>query len=230
MPALLPTFLTTFFDAVSDTSHKISTAINEHVADIKRPEFNPRTSKKDNLIIAIIIGAIVVIVLLVGVFFLGTKFAGKTKYVDTRVQAPQTKASQTINKELLFPIKNSKGDEVTKIKYLVEGVDLQDAIIIKGQKANAVKGRTFLIVNLKITNDYKQAIEINSKDYVRLSVNGNSEMLAADIHNDPVQIQAISTKLTRLGFPIDDNYKTLTLQVGEINGKKETIKLSLKKI
>jgi hypothetical protein len=106
--------------------------------------------------------------------------------------------------------------------------ELRDEIIVKGKQATAIKGRTFLIVNLKITNDFDKTITINTRDYVRLTVNKNSEKLAPDIHNDPVEIQADSTKYTRVGFPIDDTDKDLTLTVGEINGPKQTIKLNLK--
>jgi hypothetical protein len=74
-----------------------------------------------------------------------------------------------------------------------------------------------------------KGIEINSRDYVRLIVDGNTkEMLAPEIHNDPVEAQAISTKYTRVGFPINTSDKNLVLQVGEINGPKQTIKLEFK--
>lgn len=112
---------------------------------------------------------------------------------------------------------------------VLTSAELQDEIVIKGQKANAVKGKEFLIINLKLTNNYSKTIQINTRDYIRLSVNKSDEKLAADIHNDPVEVQAISTKYTRLGFPIDETDKNLTLYVGEINGKKESITLNLKK-
>ena len=68
---------------------------------------------------------------------------------------------------------------------------------------------------------------MNTRDYVRLTVNNGSEWLAPDIHNDPVEIQAISTKYTRIGFPISDTDKKLKLQIGEINGDKEIVDLKL---
>ena len=107
--------------------------------------------------------------------------------------------------------------------------ELRKEILIKGQKATAIKGRIFLIINLKIVNTLKQGINVNARDYMRLTVNGNSnELLAPDIHNDPVEVQAISTKHTRVGFAINDNEKNYVLQVGEIDGGKESIKLNLK--
>ena len=103
-----------------------------------------------------------------------------------------------------------------------------DEIIVEGKRATTVKGRTFLIVTLKITNEYTQSIDMDTRDYVRLSVEPNQEWQAPDIHNDPVQVQAISTKYTRLGFPINETDKNLILRVGEINGTKEEIPLTLK--
>lgn len=148
---------------------------------------------------------------------------------DTRIEIKSAKATQTINKEYAFPLKDAKGTVVTTIKYTIEGAELRDEIVVKGQRASAVKGRTFLIVPVKITNEYSQSIDMQSKDYIRLTVNGaEGEQLAADIHSDPVTVQALSTKSTRLGFPINDTDTKLTLKVGELNGTKETIEITLK--
>lgn len=145
-----------------------------------------------------------------------------------RVEVKGAKAAQDLNREFTFPLKDDKGKEVSKIKFVVERAELRDEIIVKGQRATAVKGRTFLIITLKITNEHNQPIEIDTRDYIRLSVNGNeSELLAPDIHNDPVEVQAISTKYTRVGFPINDSDRNLVLLVGEINGEKQKIALEL---
>lgn len=141
----------------------------------------------------------------------------------------EASATQEINKEFSFPLKDGEGEEVSRLVYTIENAELRDEIIVKGQKATAVAGRDFLIFTIKITNEHNQSIEMNTRDYMRLSVNGNEdEWLAPDIHNDPVEIQAISTKSTRLGFPINDSDTNLVLRVGEINGDKEKIELELK--
>ncbi|MFH0936825.1 MAG: hypothetical protein V1808_00855 [Candidatus Daviesbacteria bacterium] len=145
---------------------------------------------------------------------------------DSRISFPEAKAKKDINKNFSFPLKNQKGEEVSRIEYTVLNASLQDQIVSKGKSYTTVKGRTILILNLKITNKHNQSIEINSRDYVRLSVNGNTELLAADIHNDPVLIQAISTKYTRLGFPIYDTDKNLKILVGEIGDTKEEVTIS----
>ncbi len=146
--------------------------------------------------------------------------------VDTSISEPL--ATQGLNKTYEFPLVDSEGEEVSKVKYIIESAELQDEIIVKGQRAYAVEGRTFLILNIKIINSYNQGIQINARDYIRLIVDGSQDKLAPDIHNDPVEIQAISTKPTRLGFPITSDFKQLVLQVGEIQGEKQTINLTLK--
>src|SRR3989338_8178820 len=89
------------------------------------------------------------------------------------------------------------------------------------------KGKLFFIVNIKITNNLDKNLQINSRDYVRLVTNGNdAEKIAPDVHNDPVDAQAISTKTTRIGFAINDTDKDFVLQIGEIKGQKESISIN----
>ena len=148
----------------------------------------------------------------------------------SEIKVKGAKAFQDANKEYSFPLIDADGNEVSRFKFVVEKVELRDEIIVQGKRATTVSGRTFLVVNLKITNEYNQRIEINTRDFVRLAISADKvEWLAPDIHNDPVEVQAISTKYTRVGFAINDSDKVLTLRIGEINGQKEEIALSLNK-
>lgn len=172
---------------------------------------------------------ILIIILMFISFFTGTKANQNVqKPAYESLNAPAIKARQKLNKEFLFSLRDEKGKKISDFKYIIETADLQDEIIVKGQRARSIKGKTFLILNLKISNSYNKGIVLNSKDYIRLTANNKNEMLASDVHNDPVQVQAISTKLTRLGFPISVFDKNLTLHIGEIDGKKETITLNFK--
>ena len=182
-----------------------------------------RNIKRNHVMIA------VVAILLVLAFVAGRFASGSSSFgvSDQRADAPTPIATQELNNEFKFPLKDGDGKTVAQISYLVETANLQDAFIFHGKLAKAVKGRTFLIFDLKITNPYTKTIEINAKDYLRVRVNGKEEQLAPEIHNDPIQIQANSTKYTRIGLPINDTDKNLTLLIGELTGKKETIKLTL---
>lgn len=167
------------------------------------------------------------IILLVVTFFLGRTFAPKSS--TNRISAPAPVATQMLNKSFEFPLKDDEGKTVSSITYFIENANLQDSFIYQGKLANAVKGRTFLIFNLKITNPYTKTIEVNAKDYIRVKVNGSNEQLAPEIHNDPVKIQAKSTKYTRIGLPINESDKNIVILVGELTESKQTINLSLKK-
>jgi hypothetical protein len=175
-----------------------------------------------------IAAVLIIVVAIAGKAIVKAISTPKTSTTSTDVKPPL--ATLEINKELSFPLNDENGKKVADIKYLIETAELRDEILVQGQRATAVKGRVFLVLTVKITNDYKGSIQINSKDYVRLSVNGNKdEWLAPDIHNDPVDVQAISTKYTRLGFAINTSDKDLVLRVGEVGGEKEEIPLNFQK-
>lgn len=170
---------------------------------------------------------IIGVFLLAGLYILGDSLTKGSN--DIRAEAPVAKARQGLNKQLEFPIRDQEGKEVSKVRYVIESAELHDTIIVKGQRAVSVKGRTFLVLPLKITNNYSKPIEIKARDYVRVQIGNSDQRLAADVHNDPVQVQPMSTKITRIGFPINDSDKDkLTLYIGELNGNKEKIKLNLK--
>lgn len=132
-----------------------------------------------------------------------------------------------INKSFTFPLRDSEGKEVSNLTYTIDSVETRNQIIVQGQQATVIKGKTFLIINVKLTNNYDKAIQVNARDYLRVIINDSPEKLAPDMHSDPVDVQAISTKLTRLGITINESDKNVILQIGEISGKKENIKISL---
>lgn len=223
--------------SINDFANKFnSTSENgSKLPKFSKPNFNfEKTSeklknvKKTHLYIGGVLIALVV-VFLAGRYVAPNTTLGNVTGSDPRTAAPTPVATQNLNKTFDFPLLDEKGKEVSKIKYVIESANLQDAFIYQGKTATAVKGRTFLIFNLKITNPYSKTIEINAKDYIRVKLNNSDEQLAPEIHNDPVQIQADSTKYTRIGLPINDTDKNIVILVGELDGKKETIKLNLEK-
>lgn len=209
-----------------DLLYKKLTLIPKNIR-LSRLDFSRQRIKR----IIIAVSVLVFIVFLAFLFKSSQNYPKNTNVLsaeDQRYQLKAAKAKAELNHEFSFPLNNEKGIEVSRIKYVLQNVELRDEIVVKGKKATAIKGRTFMIINLKIVNDFERSIEINTKDYIRLSVNGlETELLAPDIHNDPVTIQAISTKYSRVGFPINDTDTNLKLKVGEINGEKQTLDINL---
>lgn len=193
---------------------------------------NLEPKKKQKLPSLSLIIIVILILIIIGMGIKGASHsaspADATTSTSEKVSIDKPQATQTLNKAYDFPLKDTAGKQLSTIKYQIVDTELRDQVLWKGQTATAVAGRTFLILNLKLTNSYNKAIQINASDYVRLRVNNSGDMLAPDLNNDPVTVQAISTKYTQLGFPIDDDFKSLTLQIGEISGKKDNVTLSLK--
>lgn len=207
---------------------------SDYVNTSSEPSYKSARIKKHfkkNFFFYIPIALVIAIILFVLFNFLTSdKSSGVNTIVrndDDRASIKKPLAQQALNKTYSFPIKDAAGKEVSKMQMTVTDVEVRDEIVVKGQKATAVQGKVFLVVNIKITNDYTKALQIISRDYFRLSTNGSGERLAADVHNDPVEVQAISTKYTRIGFPINETDKNLVLHVGEINGNKQDVKLNL---
>ncbi len=185
----------------------------------------PKINKKNILKIVVpVVLLLVVVVVIRQVYYANSSVQGANTTVSTDSKPLET---MNLNREFKFPLRNDAGKEVGKLTYIIESAELRKQIIVKGSRASAVDGRLFLILNLKIVNDLDKGLQINSRDYLRISVNGkNKELFAPDIHNDPVEVQAISTKNTRVGLAINEDDTNIDLQVGEINGNKEHIKLT----
>ena len=186
-----------------------------------------RNMKKNGIVILPIVIVFVVILVLIGNFFMKDSRNGSVQGAqDTKSNVAKPLAVEELDKTYTFTLADANG-KATKVKFQVQNAELRDQIVLRGQPYSAVQGRVFLIVNLKIVNDSMTNLGMMTKDYLRLTVDGSADKLAPEIHNDPVQVQAISTKLTRVGFAIDDTAKKLVLQVGEINGKKDTVEVHL---
>jgi hypothetical protein len=155
----------------------------------------------------------------------GTSNSGQT---NKQITLQKPNVQKKINKSFTFPLRDQDGKEVSNFIYTIESVETRNQIIVQGQQATAIKGKTFLIINIKLTNNFDKAIQVNARDYLRVIVENSSEKSAPDMHSDPVDVQSISTKPTRLGMTINESDKKIILQIGEIAGKKEKIPVSLK--
>ncbi len=221
--------ISTFFNSEHTSGVSGSSSFANKTSSMKMKNTR-RFMRNSKFLPFILIGVIVVGI----IFFTVRSVAGNSRVAsplgseDSQVEIKKPRASQSLQRQFLFPLKDQTGKEVSKLKLNIQSIELRDEIIVKGQRARSVRGRTFLIVNLKIENDFDKSLQINSRDYFRLSVNNSNEKLAPEIHNDPVEVQAISTKYTRIGFPINEDDTNLSLQVGEIKGKKEVLKLNLR--
>lgn len=152
--------------------------------------------------------------------------ANTSTATSRQIEAPVS--FETLNKTFQFPLRDKNNVQISTFTYTILDAELTDEIVINGQKYHPIEGKTFLVLDLQITNNYTQSVTMQPRDFVRVTTNNSEERLAPDIYNDPVDVQAISTKPTKLALAIDTNSKDIKLQVGEIMGNKTTIPLTIK--
>lgn len=200
--------------------------IKTGLSNLQNNRYHYRRSQSFSWGKAVVAAVTIVIVVLAG-RALVRAVASRTPFNQkTDVAAPYKTIK--LNREFSYPVKNPDGGETDmKILFTIEKLELAKEIVAKGQRATAISGRSFLLLTIKLTNNEDVGIEIDTRDYVRLSVDGSEEKLAADIHNDPVESQPLSTKTTRIGFPVNATIKKVTLYIGEIKGEKEAISIDL---
>jgi hypothetical protein len=163
-------------------------------------------------------------VAIVFLFFLVWRaVVGRQKGALRTAKPPALLLKREINRELSMELKSK---EKIKVDYLIESAELAGEIFVRGEKVKASSEKAFLLFNLKIVNSGRRGIQINSRDFVRLSSVNGEEWLAPEIHNDPVEVQAISTKYTRIGFLVSLKEKQFKVRLGEIDGQKTEFDLS----
>lgn len=194
------------------------------VSKDKFSNYSRKFKKNSSFFIPLIIFIVIILVVVFG-FLRRDSSSSNAQISESSSDSLQTPIAQAdINKTFTFKVENSEGDDVN-VGYIVDSAELRDSIVIRGQVANAVPGRDFLIVNLRLKNDTQSPVDFNARDYIRFIIGESDEKFAPDIHNDPVTIQPISTKNTRVGIPVDEGEENLKIQVGEISGKKEVIEI-----
>jgi len=220
-----------FFDQITETVNQTKNNTSEKMRNVMgNMRFNSRKTKnifKRSLKLVVPMIFIIVIVLVIRIVWINA-MATKQASANSQLTLQTPTATESINKTYSFTLKDSDGKDAGSFSYTIQSADIQKQIIVQGKPVNAVTGREFLIINLKLSNALNKGIQINTRDYIRLSTNNDlNDWLAPEIHNDPVEVQAISTQFTRVGFPIYTTDKHLLLQIGEINGKKTRIPLTI---
>lgn len=186
-------------------------------ANLKKPEVKKKIGK-------FVLLAIVVLIVLAGIRFVLSRPASTSG--QQLGATTQNTLTTSIEREFSFKVYDKNKKLADPVKYVITTAQLTNQIIIQGQKATAVSGRNFLIINLKLVNEFNDSLFLNTRNYVRIQPAGTADKLAPEIHNDTVEVQPLSTKLTRVGLPVDEGTRDFTLFVGELDGEKTEIPIS----
>lgn len=208
---------------LSTNSLSVGYATPAKLKAIKLPRFFDKLSVDFKKISPkkVVLTLVAVVVIAVGILIALSQF-GKTATFkqDVRVEIP-------INRSFKFPVYDGNGKATqTALTMNLTSAQKMRSILIQGKPAEARVGKIFLIINLEVTNNHNQKLQIAPVDLIRL-IDPTGKKFAPDVHNETVTVEPISVKKTRIGFVVDETAAGFNLQVGEIDGSKETIKLAI---
>ncbi|MBI3379766.1 hypothetical protein HY029_03370 [Candidatus Gottesmanbacteria bacterium] len=167
----------------------------------------------------------VILLVIIGVILLF--FGYRQVLKNSRSNSTAKTVTVQMDKSFTFAALNNQGKPTSaKIKLRIVDAQKTDQVLVKDQTYKATNNKLFLIFNLELKNDETTPQNIMPGDLVRLAVAGNEDTrFAPDLHNSLVGIAAISTKNDRVGFVIPQDANKFKLYIGELEGKKEEIKV-----
>src|SRR3989344_1472267 len=113
------------------------------------------------------------------------------------------------------------------LNVTLTNADIDSTLLVQGQRANAREGKTFLIVNMEVENQFEVPLYIFPVDLMRL-VREDGKRIAPSVHQGTVEVRPISTKKSNVGFVVEPGDKDFKLEVGEVSGEKEILEISFK--
>jgi len=108
-----------------------------------------------------------------------------------------------------------------KMTINLTNANITNQILIQGERAKTREGKLFLIINMELNNDEPFVVYSFPVDLVRLA--RGDKKFAPSVHQGKVEIRPSSTKISNVGFVIDEGEKNFTLELGEISETKETV-------
>ncbi len=109
----------------------------------------------------------------------------------------------------------------------INGADIDNSLLVQGKRARTREGKTFLILNMEVENEFQVPLYIFPVDLLRL-VRDDGKKIAPSVHQGTVEIRPISTKKSNVGFVIDPDEKSFKLEIGELSGEKQLLEISFK--
>ena len=219
----LPAYL---YSQISDFSDKSSKAIEGRIKNplknVKLPNFGAKRT------IYIVLGVILLIVLAGSVFYFTKGRSKSGSQSDTSNQiVSENGVSAALNKKINFPIKDSSGkDTGNQLVVNFTNVERSEKILYKGRPLSPRESKDFIVVNIEIENSTKDRLTVRPADFMRL-VDTQGRQFAADIQTDPIKVEPLSIKRTRIVYIVADNLRDLKFLIGQINADRETVEVRI---
>lgn len=173
-----------------------------------------------NAKIAIIAVAVVLVVL-------GAWYFTKNSKADSNTVSLSPQSTGKLDKQVSFPIRDREGkDTGNRLTVTFTTLERANKLLYGGKPLTAKQGKDFVVSNIEIENTTKDRLTVRPVDFIRL-VDSNGKNYAPDIQTNSLKVEALSIKKTRTIFIVNEEPKTLKFLVGEINGNRETVEVTL---
>ena len=146
---------------------------------------------------------------------------------DTGVQGAGVKPiSQiiTIEKSYVYPIKDQSGNTSGDLELTIKNAEKTNMVTVQQQTITAPEGKLFLILSMQWNNKSNAEASVNSSNFFRYLA-ADSLPYAPTFYNQNISILPISVGTDKVGFLIGSNEQSINVQVGEVSGSKEILKL-----
>lgn len=131
-------------------------------------------------------------------------------------------------KQSFSVVAKTQDGKLTNGKLNISVTDATQAasMLVQGQNVIVKNNKTFLIVNMEITNSYKVPLYTYPVDEFRL-VGSDGNKYAPTTHQGNVEIRPESTKTSNVGFVVPLTQKRFKVEVGDINSPKTVLEFSI---
>lgn len=140
-------------------------------------------------------------------------------------QKNTVKASVSVGKSFEFEAAKVGKKGVEEVTFTIVSAELKEEIKVKGTPKKAESGKLFLVLRFEIENGSSERLSLISSDLVRLVTEGEKKF-APDFHNASIIIDPLSVRKDLVSFIVLKEEKSFTFSVGELEKKKEELRIN----
>ena len=129
-----------------------------------------------------------------------------------------------IEKSYTYPIKDQDGNSNGDLELTIKNAEKTNMVTVQQQTITAPEGKMFLILSMQWNNKSNAEASVNSSNFFRYVATDNLPY-APTFYNQNISILPISVGTDKVGFLIGSNEQSINVQVGEVSGSKEILKL-----
>lgn len=221
-----------FAQLVDYNAKQLGKSLQEKVKSFKNPfsNFNMEPVKKIKKLLTaknLIALAVIVVVIALGAWFFTRSKSNSTSANGEETFVSSGGPTAPLNKKIAFPIRDNNGKTTgTNLTVNFTNLERTSKVIYNGRPLIARESKDFIVANMEIENTTKDRLTVRPVDFIRL-VDASGRNYAADFQTSAIKVEPLSTKRTRTIFIVDESQKNLKFLIGEINGNRETVEVTI---